>query len=632
MFDQSDAHIYLASIVTSSDDAIISKDLNGNITSWNISAERIFGFTTEEAVGKHISIIIPPDYLKDEDFILGRIRAGLRVEHFEAVRRHKNGRRIDLSVTISPIKDASGKIIGASKVARDVTDMKAGERAQAYLGAIVDSSDDAVIGKDLSGCVTSWNVSAARIFGYTAEEMIGRSITTLIPTELLAEEEKILTALKNGQRLEHVETVRRHKSGRSVYVSITVSPIRDGNGRIIGASKVARDISDRIKIEEALRELSRKKDDFISTISHELRTPMNAVIGLTGLLQLSKNLGEKERKYVDTLKISADSLMELINDLLDFAKLEANSVELEKAEFSLAEQVQNALSIIEVKAAEKQLALHVAIEVAPDRYFIGDPMRLRQILMNLLSNAVKFTKRGTIEVSVTEEPDAGANISSISIRVKDSGVGIPYDKQTAIFEKFTQGDASINRRFGGSGLGLAISKSLAELMDGRIYLESEPGVGSIFTLQIPFTRSEKRANEQIVATVARPVVHKDILLVEDYAPSIMVTGALLEQFGYDYDVARNGFEALRKFRDGKYDIILMDVQMQELDGIETTRRIRKIEYENGAKPVKIIAMTAHVREKDKAHCLAAGMDDFVAKPFEPTALSKVIALHTGSAS
>ena len=212
------------------------------------------------------------------------MRSGRRIEHFETMRRQKSGKMVNISVTVSPIKNKEGKIIGASKIARDITEIRQAERASAYLGAIIESSDDAIISKDLNGFITSWNKSAERIFGYTEAEVVGRHITILIPTERLPEEDKILTTLRTGNRVDHFETMRRHKDGHLVPVSLTVSPIRNSAGDIVGASKVSRDISDRVAAETALREISRKKDEFLANMSHELRTPMNAVIGLSSLL------------------------------------------------------------------------------------------------------------------------------------------------------------------------------------------------------------------------------------------------------------------------------------------------------------------------------------------------------------
>ncbi len=249
-----EAQFRLGTIVDSSDDAIVSKKLDGVITSWNSAATRIFGFTSEEAIGRSITIIIPPNLRHEEATILGRLRRGERIEHYETVRMTKSGRRLDVSLTISPVRDSEGHIIGASKIARDITDRKQAEQSRSLLAAIVDSSDDAIVSKDLDGIITSWNKSAERIFGYTTEEAIGHNITLIIPSDRHAEESDILDRLRRGERVDHFHTLRRRKDGTLLDVSLTVSPVRDSSGRIIGASKVARDITAQRRTEHELRE------------------------------------------------------------------------------------------------------------------------------------------------------------------------------------------------------------------------------------------------------------------------------------------------------------------------------------------------------------------------------------------
>ena len=260
----------LAAIVESSDDAIISKDINGTIESWNRAAERIFGYTAAEAIGQHISLIIPPDRRHEEDTIIGKIRAGQRVEHFETVRRHKDGTPISLSITVSPIRDEHGTIVGASKIARDITERAKADETAYRLAAIVDSSDDAIVSKDLNGIVSSWNKGAARIFGYSAEEAIGQHITLIIPSELRHEEDQILGKVRRGERVDHFETTRRRKDGSPVYVSITVSPMRNAAGQITGASKIARDISE-AKRQAETREL------LVHEIRHRVKNVLSTI-------------------------------------------------------------------------------------------------------------------------------------------------------------------------------------------------------------------------------------------------------------------------------------------------------------------------------------------------------------------
>ncbi|HYD18511.1 MAG TPA: PAS domain S-box protein [Patescibacteria group bacterium] len=609
---------YLAAIVESSDDAIIGKTLEGIITSWNPSATRIFGYQPEEAIGKHISLIIPPEREDEEFIIIGKVKSGQRVDHFETVRRHKDGRLIDISVTVSPIRNADGDIIGASKIARDITQARIAERVSAHLGAIISSSDDAIVSKNLDGIVTSWNPAAERIFGWTEAEMVGNSITTIIPKDRLDEEYVILKKIQNGERIEHFETIRRRKDGGLIEISATISPIRDRTGTVIGASKIARNIAEQKRIENELRESNRRKDDFLANISHELRTPMNAVIGLTQLLGMSDTLNERERKYVDTLQQSADGLLALINSLLDFAKMESDEIELDDSDFSLRQIVSRVTAQMEVAARKKGLRLDVQYAPGFGDNFTGDALRMQQVLTNLLANAVKFTEKGGVTLKLRQKPPGLVELS-----VVDTGIGIPADKLDSIFEKFSQVDVSMSRQQGGSGLGLSICRAIVHAMGGTISVLSRPGLGSTFTVEVPL----EQAGLSLAATEPRERPRKNVLIVEDYEPNVLVATAFLDRLGYDYDIARNGLEALREFERCLYDVVLMDVQMPGMDGFESTRLIRDFEAREGLTPVPIVAMTAHVREKDKQLCLDAGMDDFIPKPFQPQVVTDTLARY-----
>ncbi len=620
-FDNSaEIRSYLAAIVDSSDDAIIGKTLKGIITSWNTAAVRLFGYSPEEAIGQHINLIIPEERKNEELIIIGRVKEGQQVDHFETMRRTKDGKEIELSLTVSPIRNEAGDIIGASKIARDITSARASEKLQAYLAAIIDSSDDAIISKDLNGIITSWNISAMRVFGYNADEAVGQSIMLLIPKDKIDEEYGILSKVSSGERIEHFETKRQTKDGRLVDISLTVSPIRDHKGKVIGVSKIARDITQQKKTENALLELSMRKEEFLANVSHELRTPMNAVIGLTNILSMSKSLSDKERMLMSTLKESADSLMGLINNLLDFSRFESGSIEIESQEFNLADLIEKTVNITNIRAREKKLPIRVFY--APDlkKKYIGDAFRLQQILTNLLSNAVKFTENGEIRVTVSGEPGPDDK-TILNINVADTGIGIANEKLDIIFEKFIQADASITRRYGGSGLGLSICRTLAKAMGGFISVQSQSGIGTTFTLTLPLQESARgRADNMLPA--GEIVKRKNVLVADDYAPNLVVMTAMLDIMGYDYDLAETGIEALQKFQSYTYDVILMDVQMHDMDGFEATRRIRLHEQQIGRTPTPIIAMTAHVMESDRNKCFEAGMNDFMPKPFDPAVLEK----------
>ena len=607
-----DAKNWLAAIVNSSNDVIVSKNLDGVILSWNRAAERIFGYTAEEAIGKHIGLIIPAERLDEEYIILGKVRAGELVDHFETIRRAKDGRLIEMSLTVSPVMDDDGKIVGISKIGKDVSANKQVERASAHLAAIVDSSDDIIISKSLDGIIRSWNKAAERIFGYTAEEAIGNHITMLIPHEHMSEETTIISKVRAGERIEHFETIRRAKDGRLVEVSLTVSPILSADGTIVGASKIARDIGEQRRTQAALLEAGRRRDEFLANMSHELRTPMNAIIGLSHILSRSEVLRPKEQKAVGMLLQSADSLLILINDLLDLSKIDHGDIDIEHNEFNLARLTENLVNLLSVKAEEKGLAIEYDYDGALGDLFIGDSFRLQQVLTNLIGNAIKFTEAGKVALMVAPSgPDAAA---LISFDISDTGIGIAPEKQALIFEKFTQADASMTRKYGGTGLGLSITRALIERMGGTIEVVSTPGMGSTFTVKLPL---EKSANNRPIEVQISSRGRKNVLIVDDYDANILVLSSLLENLGYDYDVAGNGMEGVRRASENDYDIILMDVQMPGMDGFEATRRIRRLEADNATRAIPIVGVTAHVRSADRQQCLDAGMTDFIPKPFNP---------------
>jgi signal transduction histidine kinase/ActR/RegA family two-component response regulator len=376
---------------------------------------------------------------------------------------------------------------------------------------------------------------------------------------------------------------------------------------------------------------NKAKSDFLANMSHEIRTPMNAIIGLAHIL-LTTELDEKQKKCVTVLQTSADGLMLLINDLLDIDKIEAEAVELESGPFNMTALIERVISVMSVAAQEKGILLNVHYEAGLFKTFIGDAGRIRQILLNLVGNAVKFTDVGSVSVSLANG-GKGNGKRHIRISVTDTGIGIAPDKLDQVFDKFIQADSSITRRYGGTGLGLAISKSLAEQMGGSISVTSTEGVGSTFVLHLalPVQASESSSlpyeENTIYLDKQANIRNRPILLVEDYEPNILVATNLLDNFGYRYDIAHNGQEALDRYTPEAYSAILMDVQMPFMDGLETTSHIRAVEKNKAAARVPIIAMTAHALKGDRERCIKAGMDDYITKPFNPHQLQAVLVKH-----
>jgi signal transduction histidine kinase/CheY-like chemotaxis protein len=382
----------------------------------------------------------------------------------------------------------------------------------------------------------------------------------------------------------------------------------------------------KIKAEKA----NQAKSEFLANMSHEIRTPMNAVVGLTHILSKSTPLTQKQINCIETMQASAQSLLSLINDLLDIEKIESHRLELEQRPFSMVHLIEDVLRIIDIRAREKSLSMQLIkeCECIENRIFLGDVTRIRQMIINLCSNAVKFTEKGGITIELNCQR-LSENIENVIIKVIDTGIGVEPEKQHLIFEKFVQADSSINRKFGGSGLGLNIVQSLAKQMNGTIEVESVLGKGTCFTLRLPLhISSDMSLLPEILHVVQAQSEKKEsktskditIILVEDYEPNIMVARAVLEEMGYSYSIARNGKEALDLYSTHPTDLILMDIQMPVMNGLEATAKIRELELETNRKAVPIIGVTAYATPEDRKRCFESGMNDYISKPYDAKVL------------
>ncbi|MFT5324156.1 MAG: two-component system sensor histidine kinase/response regulator [Planctomycetaceae bacterium] len=730
----------LAAIVDSSTDAIVGRDLDGLITSWNRGAERVYGFTAEEAIGQPVSIMIPDEVAEEEPELREALTVGQSLQSFEVVRRRKDGRLIDVSISISPIRNAVDSIIGTATIERDITEERANrmaleereeqirlllestaeaiygvdldgvctfcnpscvkllrcrsaqeligqnmhdlihhhyadgsdypvedchifrafqegrgthvddevlwradgtsfpaeywsypmrrrgriwgvvvtfvdiserlttERERLRLAALVESSTDPIIGLDLNGMIESWNDAAVRLFQFSHDDAVGAPVALFVSEARSAAVRDILLA---GDRVDQREVRCIRKDETTFIAGLTFSPIRDIHGRHIGASVIARDITKRKRRERELREArdaaeaaNHAKSDFLANISHELRTPMNAIIGMVEL-SLGEDLPPVMQDYQETARDSAQTLLYLLNDLLDFSRMEAGKFDLDPEPFSLREALERTAKTLSLRAHEKGLEL--TCRVAPDVPDVldGDGRRLRQIVMNLVGNAIKFTESGEIVINAALASEAEETTTQRAIKehvandesgvrphsshstgtllhltVSDTGIGVSEDDQQRIFAPFTQADYSTTRRYQGTGLGLAICRELSERMGGRIWFESNSGHGSLFhfTVRCPVIRRQEADDNELRLTVAR-LRGTRVLVVDDNASNCRILDETLKKWRMRPVVADSANDALDELRRAKenerpYPVVLVDALMPGVDGFMLIEQAR----------------------------------------------------------
>ena len=608
-----EAQARLAAIVASSVDAIFGTSLDGTIQTWNRGAERLFGYSAAEALGQPVTIIIPEDRHAEEAELSARIARGEVVMNFETVRRTKDGRRFEISLTASPIRNAAGRVVGASRIPRDITERKRAEEARARLAAIVASSDDAIVSKSLDGIIRTWNRGAERMFVYTAEEAVGKHITLIIPEERRTEADMVLGKIGRGEVVDHFETVRRAKDGRLLDISLTVSPIRDAKGQVIGASKIARDISERRRMDAelgtlvaALREADTRKDEFIAMLAHELRNPLSAIAVATDLLARSTIEDRKARFAVPAIERQMRQLRRLVDDLLNMARITSGKLTLRREPLELKQFAERAIADYRALVANGTSIVLQGTQAWVD----ADPARLRQMIENLLDNATKYGGRSiTVTVSADEH---GAHVS-----VQDDGQGIASELQALLFQPFMQGEQPADREQRGLGLGLALVERLASLHGGSVAAASDgPGKGSTFTIGLPLAKPAA-TDERRRAPVAGK--HR-VLVVEDEADSRECLKLLLETEGHQVALTDNGPTALEEIARFRPDFALVDVGLPGMDGYEVARRARTLP---GGKHLKLIAITGFGGDKHRRRAQSAGFDMHVVKPISYEQLARV---------
>lgn len=468
----------LESIIQSSEDAIITKDLNGIITSWNPAAERIFGYTPEEIVGRSVLTLIPPALQDEEPVILRKLRAGEQISHFQTRRVTKYGKELTVSLTISPLKDKEGRVIGVSKMARDITHQRQLDEVRFQLAAVVESSDDAIMTKNLNGIITSWNRAAERIFGYTDQEMIGASILNLIPEDLRSEEQTIIEKIQSGERIDHYETVRLTKGGKRLEVSVTISPLKDASGTIIGASKVLRTIGERKQMEKNLLQAEKiaATGKMAATIAHEINNPLESVLNLIYLARTNASNADEVVSYLNTAEEELLRVAHIAKQTLGYYREHSAAICV-----TLADLVTDTLKIYETKLAAA--GIKIQTKFSPSPQIVVRKGEMMQVISNLVTNAMyAMPSGGTLTASVEDTVESDRR--GLLLSVEDTGEGIAPENLKKIFEPFFTTRSSI-----GTGIGLWVATEFIKGHEGRIDVRSsvdDASHGTRMSLFLPF--------------------------------------------------------------------------------------------------------------------------------------------------
>ena len=650
-----------SAIFNSANFSSIATDAKGVIQIFNVGAERMLGYAASEVM----NTITPADISGPQELIsraealsaeLGTpITPGFEALVFKASRGiediyeltyiRKDGTRLPAVVSVTALRDVSGAIIGYLLIGTDNTARKLVEEEQKasdqrlrdqqfYTRSLIESNIDALMTTDPMGIITDVNKQMEALTGCTRDELIGAPFKDCFtdPNRAEAGIKRVLAE----KSITDYELTARALDGKQTVVSYNATTFYDRHRNLKGVFAAARDITEakRVQVElqlakAAAESASRTKSDFLASMSHEIRTPMNAIMGIADLLAKTQLTPEQDR-YIQIFRRSGDNLLNLINDILDLSKVEASQLDLERTHFSLSDHLEKVMEMVAPRAHEKSLALVCEIAQGVSNDLMGDPTRLRQVLLNLLGNAIKFTESG--RVCLTVGPDGDVTVpTALRFTVTDTGIGISDDKLDRVFERFTQADSSTTRRFGGSGLGLTISRRLVELMGGRIWVQSQVDAGSLFAFAVPFEVSVKR-ERPIAAPVgagSEAALHPlRILMAEDSPDNCTIALAYLEDTPYRVDVAETGVLACEMFKAGCYDLVLMDRQMPAMDGLTATRTIRAWEKANDCPMTPIIALTASALKGDRESCLAAGCTAYLTKPIKQDVLLQAIRDHS----
>ena len=629
-------------------ESVVVYDLKGKAIFVNSAFEKTFGWSREEVLGKKIDFVPPELAAETKSAIQKMLAAGDETLFFETRRLTKKGDPLDVQLSTAPFHDPSGQKVGNIVILNDITERKRAEKtiknSEQRLSQIINFLPDPTWVVDNDGRVVTWNRAMEKLTGIKTEDIIGKGnfeyalpfygerrpvLIDLIQDWKPEYKEKYLSIKKEGNKLV-AESYHADLGDDGMYLLLTASLIYDAADQVAGAIESLRDITERKYMEDELVEAKRiadeankAKSDFLANMSHEIRTPMNAVIGMTHLA-MKTTLTAKQQDYLNKIQSSANSLLGIINDILDFSKIEAGKLDMESVDFNLDDVLDNLGNLISVKAQEKEdLEVLFATAANVPRFLVGDPLRLGQILINLANNAVKFTDSGEIVVS-TELAKKNKDHITLKFSVSDTGIGLSEEQAAKLFQSFSQADTSTTRKYGGTGLGLAISKKLANMMDGEIWVDSEPGQGSTFSFTAVFGLGREDIKKRF--TPAPNLRGLKILVVDDNPTSRDILRDMLESLSFEVSLAATGQEGIAEIektdKDKPFEMVIMDWKMPGMDGIEASKRIKE---NSKLKHVPhIVMVTAYGREEVMQKAEKIGLDGFLLKPVNPSVLFDTI--------
>ena len=631
-------------LAENSHDMIALHNEDGTYRHVSSSVKNILGYEPEELLGKNPEEFLHP---ADKQYVLfnvfSRLRKGHVLSEVEFRLRHKNGGYVWLEANAQPVYDELGQFSAFQTSKRNISKRKV---AQANLRALTENTDDAIWAIDPSFHYLSFNSVFVNLGNFFSSEkpLVGQAVQVPEKMGILKD---LYGRVLGGEKFSYEIAVSENMANQTdmpasqddlTFYELHFNPIRDASEQLYGATIHAKNITESKKTHQMLQlakeqaeEASKAKEQFLSTMSHEIRTPMNAILGTTHLL-IQENPRPEQMDHLKLLRFSGENLLGLINDILDFNKIEAGKIELEQIDFNLKELLLNIKNSLAPKAKEKGIDLLLSYEEDLPQIFVGDSLRLSQVLNNLVSNALKFTSSGFILIDVSCRQQEG-NEYVLNFRVKDTGIGVSIEYQGLIFESFAQASRDVSRKYGGTGLGLAITKSLLQLMGAEIAIDSEVGKGSTFYFDLRLRKGDELLQLNQSSHFQPPIREQHllpknihILVAEDNKANQLIIRRFLEKWGIKVTFAENGYEVLEKLKEKSYHLILMDLQMPELDGYQTSRIIRETDDEY-YRQIPIVALTASALLDVQYKVKKMGMDDFVTKPFNPEVLYAKIAFY-----